>query len=219
MEQTFFSGVFSGFAQTIIGHPFDTWKTRIQAGQTKMHIRSFIPIAYRGVLPPLAFNGMYNAYILTAARYIPIHTDSQWFIKGAIAGFAGGTLCVPIEYLKIRKQCKEIALRKISMRNLFLSTCMRESIGNAVFFHFLHIHGEDPPGGIFLWGGFSGWLSWAVSYPLDTCKTRFQLGQSINWKQAIQKKNYYGGFGSYSIRCFFVNAIGWYCFKFFSTLK
>lgn len=216
MEHTFFAGLISGIAQTIVGHPFDTWKTRSQAGQL-LELRKFAPIAYRGLLPPLVFNGIYNSYIFTSTHHLPL-SNTSWFTKGAIGGFAGGLLCFPVEYLKIRKQCREVITKTVPIKNVILSTCLRESFGTGIYFQMFYVNGQEqlPPGGVFLWGGLSGWASWALSYPLDTCKTRFQLGQTQTWKETLKQKKLYAGFGSFSIRCFLINAVGWSCFDFFS---
>lgn len=62
--------------------------------------------------------------------------------------------------------------------------------------------------GVFLSGGISGTLSWLVTYPIDTIKSRIQT--NITFKDALNKGNIFNGLSICLVRTFLVNATGFY---------
>ena len=124
----------------------------------------------------------------------------------------GGLLSVPLEGHKVIRQCQcqNLKIREIPWKNVIFASVIRESLGTSIYFATYYwkqpVYREEPIK-LFLWGGFSGWLSWLFSYPFDTYKTRFQTNVAQTWKQAIMKQPYMG-FAVFSLRCFIVNAVG-----------
>ena len=58
----------------------------------------------------------------------------------------------------------------------------------------------------FISGGIAGILSWLIPYPIDTIKSRIQIGYSL--KKSIKLGNYYKGLNFCLLRAFLVNGIG-----------
>lgn len=215
-DTTYWGGVMSGISQTLVGHPFDTWKTRKQIGQSNQY---FHKIAYRGVLSPLLFNGMYQSIIFSGTNHLQKNILHSWWSSGLIVGFFGGFCCVPIESYKIKKQCKELSIKSIPWNHVISSTLIRESIGTSIYFGSYYYGKEytcNNPYYNVLLGGLSGWLSWLITYPIDTIKTNFQMGKYKKYKEFNSFKGFYKGFGAFSIRCFIVNAVGWSVYEFFT---
>ena len=127
---TLVPGACFGVTSVVIGHPFDTVKTRMQAmkgfeGRTM--IRSFIrtvhdqgiPGLYRGALFPLLGSSIYRSVQFATYEAIYTYMDSpigKYQLPGTFGlesrvifgGLAGGTaralIETPLEYAKIRRQ-------------------------------------------------------------------------------------------------------------------
>ena len=62
-------------------------------------------------------------------------------------------------------------------------------------------------------GSIAGTLSWLITYPLDTIKTRMQSGASKTIRETIKQGNLWVGLKPCIIRAFFVNGIGFYVYE------
>lgn len=203
--QEFLSGAISGAVQTIVGHPFDTIKTRIQ-NQNK--IVFCINNLYRGVTYPLMSSTIINAGIFGLTEKCFYHTNN-YFVSGFVAGILMSPIITPFELFKVQKQNHYSG--KISVFRGFVPTLIRESIGTSIYFGTYFIFRDEYS--ILLAGGLAGLLSWLLTYPVDSIKTRIQSTKTMTIKEAIGKGNLWRGFSACSFRCVIVNALGFYVYE------
>ena len=90
----------------------------------------------------------------------------------------------------------------------FNITILREIISLPIYFE-SYYYFKEKTNNSFISGGLSGMLTWLLPYPIDTIKTRMQMGYTL--KESIQQKNYMKGLGLCLARGFIVNAVGFYC--------
>lgn len=112
------AGVMSGVNGTIIGHPFETLKTRLQVGKLLTDTRlnaGLVRQLYRGVLPPLLTTGAMNSIHFSLYEYIRnrvhnsnIGMDRNNITTIGLCGAASGMMVTlgtnPISIIKIRQQ-------------------------------------------------------------------------------------------------------------------
>jgi solute carrier family 25 (mitochondrial carnitine/acylcarnitine transporter), member 20/29 len=123
------SGVVFGMVSPIVGHPFDTVKTRMQAEPALQHanIRTAVKTIYtreglagfyKGFLPPLlgsmAFRGLlFSAYAgaYAACEHVPILHEPMPYTGGlrpsvligaTVASFARAAIESPLDFIKVR---------------------------------------------------------------------------------------------------------------------
>jgi solute carrier family 25 carnitine/acylcarnitine transporter 20/29 len=195
----FWSSFIAGSLQTIIGHPFDTIKTRIQLN----HHFSY-KYLYRGAFPNLISGCIQNGILFSFHHYCYSHLDYH-FLSGVCSGTISSLFVSPLELLKCQLQSTG------KMNGLYLtkglsSTIARDSIGIGIYFSTYHHLKEELHLDSFWSGGFAGIASWIYSYPIDVIKTRIQCDKMINCK------NLYVGFHIVIIRSFLVNSSIFYVF-------
>lgn len=115
------SGSLGGIAGTIVGHPFDTVKVRMQCQSCKTNTTAtglFRAIMakeglrglYRGVLPPVYSMAAVNAYLFAVegafsrAFELEKYGPTGCFVSGAMAGAAQSILITPVELVKTQLQ-------------------------------------------------------------------------------------------------------------------
>ena len=67
---------------------------------------------------------------------------------------------------------------------------------------------------IFLSGSLAGTISWFITYPVDTIKTRLQNNSCKTIKEAIKKGNLFTGLNLCLIRAFIVNGVNFSVYEF-----
>ncbi|KAJ1656577.1 hypothetical protein IWQ61_003871 [Dispira simplex] len=120
------AGTVGGWAQVVVGHPFDTVKVRLQTQSDPARFRNGIHCTqltlkeegarglYKGVTSPLAGIGICNAVVFSANGYFrrllqssnpdrPL-TLSQLSLAGSMAGGVMAFFNCPIELLKVKLQ-------------------------------------------------------------------------------------------------------------------
>lgn len=196
----YYKGAISGIAQTLSGHPFDTIKVLKQNNiQPKLSFRKIINY-YKGITFPL----LSNSFIIGSQFYI-YHNYS-----GLLAGIVSGIMITPIDYFKTQKQINKNYRYKIEKPLGLSVTIMRESISIPIYFNSYYYINEKIDNS-FISGGIAGILSWLIPYPIDTIKSRIQIGYSL--KESIKLGNYYKGLKFCLLRAFLVNSTGFYCAK------
>ncbi|KAJ1970768.1 hypothetical protein H4R35_005669 [Dimargaris xerosporica] len=123
----FVAGTMGGWAQVVVGHPFDTIKVRLQTQPDPPKFRSGIHCfqltlkeegargLYKGVTSPLAGIGICNAVVFAANGYFrrllqgPDATSNplslgQYALAGGLAGGVMAFFNCPIELLKVKLQ-------------------------------------------------------------------------------------------------------------------
>ena len=138
----FLAGILAGFNGTIVGHPFDTLKTRYQVGKSidlKLNF-NLIKQLYRGILPPLLTSGgiqsinflfyenfrirlksigmQYNVSLLN-------NDISTIFIAGSCSGSLVSIISNPISIIKIRQQVDSLGNVKECIKDVYNHTGMK----------------------------------------------------------------------------------------------
>jgi len=208
------SSTISGILHILVGHPLDTIKT-FQQGNKK--ITSFHPsILFRGLPYPLMQNSISNTVTFSTNNFYKklFHNDA---FSNVLTGATTSFIMTPFDKYKIMKQFNHPY--KLSIKNIILSyksypvVFSRE--GPAIFCYFTaykKLREYQVP--IFLSGSLAGSLSWLLTYPVDTVKTRIQNGTCHTVKEAIQKGNLCKGLSTCLARAFIVNGINFYTYEF-----
>ena len=174
-------GCIGGFFGTVISHPIDTVKTRVQSKDKvidaikKKHL--FSGIKYPIVLVPVE-----KAIVFGVCNECKKYSIGS-MTSGFIAGFASTLIVTPMEYLKINMQNGiQLNLRTLKLSHAYsgiIPTICRESPGYAVYFGTYdtltkYYNNEMSMTKNFLFGGITGLVSWLVIYPTDLVKTKIQ---------------------------------------------
>ena len=186
-------GIISGIGQTLSGHPFDTLKV---IRQNKIVVEKMnLKRLYKGLTLPL----MANATIMSSQYYF-YHNHS-----GLMAGIISGMMIGPIDYFKIQKQLSKDYKYTLRIPKGIIPTIMRESLSVPIYFN-TYYKVNEKLNNSFLSGGIAGVLSWLIPYPIDTIKSRMQLG--YNLKDSIKMGNYTRGLSICLMRGFIANGVG-----------
>lgn len=224
-----FVGAIIGSSQTIMGHPLDTLKTIKQNSDKIVKFNKFnIFSLYKGIKYPLIVNTIYNSSLfylfdkLNNDKYNKINIGYAGFVSGFYSGF----ILTPFEYYKVNSQVgnKIVFLGKKynPLRGVFL-TMFREGIASSIYFStYYSLESNQIP--ILISGGLAGSLSWFLTYPIDTIKTRYQI-RAINSKQlidlfsikTIMDKTMWNGIGYCLTRAFVVNSVSFYLYNIISS--
>ena len=206
------NGFVAGSAQTIIGHPFDTIKTRLQMGK-KMGSNF-----YRGFIPPLIGGCLQNSFLFGTEKYFDKYFQNS-FISGFVSGSLSTIIISPAEYIKCNQQkhsnlSMTQIIRQHNIMRGFWTTFARDSIGFGIYFSlydYLQRKRDNP----LVNGGVAGVASWIYSYQIDTLKTRQQtsnMGVLDIWR-GMRVKELGRGMGWMLMRAYLVNAGIFYIFE------
>jgi solute carrier family 25 carnitine/acylcarnitine transporter 20/29 len=185
----FFYGLCGGFSGTIISHPFDTIKTRVQTN-TVSTIKQAVQMKnlYSGLTAPL-IGIMFEKSIVFGFYEKSKQYGFSNFTSGLIGGFMSTIVVTPIDRIKINLQNKEKNIKSIlNPRNLykgFTPTIFRETPGFGIYFYTYNKLTERFNAGSnlaksFMFGSLSGLSAWIFIYPSDLIKTRYQSAKNGN---------------------------------------
>lgn len=162
MIEEYLNGIVGGYARAIIGHPFDTVKTKMQVHPekygnswncllTSIKHEGFLSL-YKGLTAPLLANGFIVGTHFSVYKLLKDSINSS-FIKGAIAGTIASFIACPIEFLRIKMQlssrldnnknykniieCAQAVIKHKGTLGLFTGqriTALRDFIGYGFFF-------------------------------------------------------------------------------------
>ena len=205
----FILGAFSGIGQTIVGHPFDTAKVRIQNNAPIKNMK--FSHYYRGIPFPIISSSIVNA-IVFGTYYNSLEITNNRFLSGSISGVFSTPFVYSFEVYKTKRQMNE----KINMRSILHAkglntTFMRETIAFGIYFSsydYMCDYGIHP----FISGGISGMLNWTATYNLDVIRNR-QIYNNCSFKQAFQMGNLWKGYGICMVRAFIVNSVGFLIYE------
>jgi len=227
------SGFFAGSVQTILGHPFDTIKTRLQLDNNNIRTilknikkNEKISALYKGGMMPLIGNSILNSFLFTYHYNINKKINNH-FLTGISTGIISGIILSPFELIKCNYQnnrtnkknrmcniINKIKRKEILIWNGLLLSIMRDSIGLSIYFG-IYEEMQKINNNVLINGGIAGCLSWIYSYPIDVIKTKKQISnESI--KEIIKntkKKNYINGMSLIMFRSFIVNAGVFYTYE------
>lgn len=213
--KSFISGCISGFAQTLVGHPFDTLKVWSQNNQkVKVNIKQL----YSGLKYPFYTSGVINSLAFGIYTNIYNKTNNN-FISGVCGGVISGMVGAPTEYFKIQEQTNNTNMFKIlknaSLKDLRIGQAgLREGLAYGIYFP-TYFYTKDKLG-ILTSGGLAGSISWLIVYPIDTIKTRLQSGKYKTIKEAMTSGKIFSGLTPCLTRAFIVNSVGWYVYEYCS---
>ena len=226
------SSFFAGSLQTIVGHPFDTIKTRMQIYNVKantciidIYKKEGITSFYKGALSPLVVGSIQNCMSFSIENYFKKYSNNS-FITGFISGGINSFFTTPAELIKCHIQNEKrkhlnfketmiiLKQKKINFHTGLVSTFIRESIGCSIYFGSYNNLKEkyDNP---LLNGGIAGVLGWLYSYPIDVIKTKKQITNE-SYSKIISKlkfNNYFQGLGIMLFRSFFTNGCIFFAYE------
>ena len=125
--QDLIAGGLAGSISVVVGHPFDTYKVRLQTTSTSLQSSSSLRSLYRGIGPPLSTAAVVNALIFSSygesSRWwdayfyngegdVTQDTSSRTksFICGSFAGAIQALVICPSEHVKCRLQVQKKAI-------------------------------------------------------------------------------------------------------------
>jgi len=187
----FISGSLGGLVGTIMSHPIDTIKTRIQSGSAKnifdaIQMKKF----YSGIRAPLLGIPLEKS-IVFGFYNLGKQNGLNNFWSGIIGGFMSTLIVTPIEYVKVNLQNKT-PLSSLKMSNIykgFIPTVCRETPGFGIYFtvyNYLNNNYNKSKSYInnFTYGGLSGLFAWIFIYPSDLVKT---IKQDVSNTKSLQQ--------------------------------
>eukprot|EP00607_Mallomonas_marina_P008769 CAMPEP_0182417730 /NCGR_PEP_ID=MMETSP1167-20130531/2162_1 /TAXON_ID=2988 /ORGANISM="Mallomonas Sp, Strain CCMP3275" /LENGTH=336 /DNA_ID=CAMNT_0024591463 /DNA_START=171 /DNA_END=1181 /DNA_ORIENTATION=+ len=116
--ESIIAGSVSGLVSTMVCHPFDTVRTRIQAAKTPITTLSCVSEMvrnegslsfYKGFWSPLAAQGIYKSVgfgTLSFSREVIFQHDNRLscvFYSGAISGFVNSIMVTPVELIRTKQ--------------------------------------------------------------------------------------------------------------------
>lgn len=204
------AGFISGISQTLIGHPFDTLKTwnqnSISLKRPPFNMRNL----YKGVLYPLLQNPLIVSGSMASNHVIKEETNNIYLSSFCSGIFTALVIC-PLDKFKIMRQQHlnyDINLKNVKNSYYDIHLCMFREVPATVIYFSSYNKLKDSNFPIFLSGSIAGCLSWILTYPIDTIKSRIQSNSCSSIKDAIKQKKLFLGFGNCIIRAFIVNGIG-----------
>mmetsp|Transcript_72008 Transcript_72008/g.135828 ORF Transcript_72008/g.135828 Transcript_72008/m.135828 type:complete len:349 (-) Transcript_72008:234-1280(-) len=221
--QSLVAGSAGGFFNTVVGHPLDTVKVRLQMGnKTALWGGLYAGVGSRmaGVVPD--WIACYSGYTLGKRIEYPLWVPSSVcsFAAGCIAGFMGGLVLCPFDAVKITAQSRGMSTRQavnfLGPKGLFSgfgATMVWSVPSQGVFYlaydNALRQRHDHSFTSCVVAGGLAGCAEWALVLPLDTVKTRVQSGTSPDFLTAFSDirrlhgaKGFYRGFGPVMLRAF-----------------
>ena len=248
MDNVFFSGFIAGGFQTILGHPFDTIKTRIQLKNKNALFITKELFKYEGILSlykgascPLLGGCLLNAVLFSTEHKVLNLCNQNHIYSGFISGVCSSIIMCPVELIKCKFQNNLYNKNSINYKNnnkltfndlyksykqkqfklyngLFL-TLVRDSVGFSIYFGSYN-YLQSKKNNSLLNGGIAGMLSWIYSFPFDTIKT-VQQTHDLNLKKAYQKIKFQQlikGIHIVLVRSFIVNAGIFYSFEYIKNI-
>lgn len=212
-------GAAIGATQSLLGHPLDTIKVRIQTGQPwkNMVWNSY----YNGVSYPLAGSLGYNMIVFPSYDKSVEYTNSP-FLSGMLSGLFVSPFVYLINVGKVRRQTNaSITLRSFYTTKGMMSNIMRESTANGVYFGSYAYFKNRLSLKIFIAGGLAGLCTWTITYPIDVIRSR-QMALNISFSEAYNMKNFWKGYTPCAVRALLVNGASFFIyeqFKEFSEYK
>lgn len=206
----FVFGAIVGVAQTLVGFPFDTLKTRRQVfPNAKLDFKSL----YGGVGYPLASTCFITSNNFGFASFL--HKQGwSWWQGGFAAGFLSAFLITPLEMRKVNRQAGS-SVKDIRAMPLYRGlgvTIAREAPAHMVYFG-VYYWAKDRGWHPLVGGALAGLGSWTSTYPMDVIKSRMLADPSISLTQAIEKGKFWRGFSLAATRAVLVNSLAFWIYE------
>jgi len=200
-EDTYFEttlyGLVSGVISVITTHPLDTLKVRWQTDTTQYFHRKI----YAGSLPTLASFPLNWTICVTCysaiLKSINGKTTLDHTLAGTVTGLLYGFVMSPFELVKcqaqVRHESSPVVIQQMiyekgisSLRRGIGIAMFRDVIGISSYFGSYHYFSEmlkeknfNETMKIMISGGLAGSTAWALIYPIDAIKSRWQTDFSL----------------------------------------
>ena len=213
----FFSGIISGCIHTIIGFPFDTLKSFKQSLINTNNIKEVL--YFKGVLYPVLQSSLMSSITFGSKKYFEKNNDKN--TSNFYTGLISSVICTPLDKFKIARQFN--INYSLNIKNIFYSfnnfyiVALRELPAQYLYFSTYDYLRKNNLS-IFLSGSISGVISWVVTYPIDTIKTRIQSNKSKNIIHAYKKGNLFAGIQLCVLRAFIVNGVNFSVYEYIITI-
>lgn len=205
-------GFIAGFAQSIIAHPIDTYKTWLQVQRPEViTIRGL----YRGFLYPTLFNSLISGIAFKSYEYGK-NSDLEYgsFRGGLYSGIITGLLSSWVEYKKISAQL--ICSNKFNVE--CIGTMLLREIPACCCYYPIYDYLKDNKYNTLIAGGVAGVTCWTSSYWADVLNTRVMAGSSFKSLIAtLTIRDYFRGIVVCIPRAFIINATGYYFYEMSKT--
>ena len=209
MLDSFIAGCISGIVQTIIGYPLDTLKVR-QQNITKSRSNLFAGMKYPLIQTPFLTG------VCFFTDNIMFNYTNNMYLSGAFSGLVSSIIICPLDYYKIQQQeQKKICINKSNILYSFKHiniTISREVPAYFILFSTYRTL-QDNNVNTFMSGGIAGALSWLLTYPQDTVKSRLQSNKAHNIMEALRMGKLFTGIQFCLYRAFLVNSVGFIVYK------
>lgn len=135
-------GSIAGAGMCLVGHPFDTLKTRMQADRLSLS-KAYRQIAhkeglkafYKGMSTPFGTIPIINSIIFTTYEISKEYFENEGktgleyvALSGAIAGLANSYIIGPVELIKIKMQMQKSSQNTLSPMSCFWSIIQRNGV-------------------------------------------------------------------------------------------
>ena len=197
-----------GISETLVGFPFLTAKVLLQNNHKWWGhpIRRY----YQGMRYPLFSSVGFNIVVFPLKERFYPFTQSYW-LSGALAGLCVSPQMFFIDTYTIRRQTNQnVGLSMFRGSKGFGTTVARESVALSTYFGVYHKVRETHNS--FFSGGVAGLANWAMSFPIDTIRTR-QIAQRCTIIEAAKQRKFWRGFPIAAVRAVLVNAVSFTVFE------
>lgn len=223
-------GYSAGIAQTLVGYPLDTIKTRLQCTKTRINTGSTMNSKLSSKLTvgmrfPLVNSTIINTMTFGNKDTFQRITGNE-LLSYTLVGITNGIVQTQLDYCKVKAQARG-SLPKFPRK--FITTGMPYSVALEAFsmpiyfstYHFL----KDKRGySDFNSGGWAGVNCWLWSYPIDTLKTRSFMNPGLKLWDLIKIPGgggiygLYRGLGIALLRAYLVNGAVFSTYNFLSDI-
>ena len=206
-------GFVAGIAQSIVGHPLDTYKTWIQTNYNDKKI-SFRPL-YRGFAYPALTYGISNGIGFEIYEYFKNNTENKIagkIIGSSLAGTTNAVFSGYFEYKKINSQLKNVN-KTIPYQSIY--TLLMREIPSGIFYFPVYDYCKDRNISSFMSGGIAGMTCWISCYWADVLNTNVMKGERLeNVVKRLKFIDYFKGLYIVIPRAFIVNAVGYFVYDY-----
>lgn len=221
-------GAAYGLTVAAVSHPFDTIKSRLQAGK-----QPFRGGLYAGVGPATVASVLFRTIPFVGYEAVTSYCKTNHvldnaplavaFLGGVVGGVLRGCAETPAELIKTRQQLGLPWTPSALLLGL-RSTCVRNAWVIGLYWVFFEASRParnvlPPVLNNFVAGGLCSVGAWAIVYPLDTAKLRIQAGQGLSGGGGVVSelgaiyrssgvRGLYRGIGSGLTRVLLANGLG-----------
>ena len=223
-------GYSAGIAQTLVGYPLDTIKTRLQCTKTRITTSSTINSKLSskltvGIRFPLVNSTIINTMTFGNKDTFQRITGNE-LLSYTLVGITNGIVQTQLDYCKVKAQARGSLPkfpRKIITTGMPYSVAL-EAFSMPIYFSTYHFLKDKRGYRDFNSGGWAGVNCWLWSYPIDTLKTRSFMNPGLKLWDLIKIPGgggiygLYRGLGIALLRAYLVNGAVFSTYNFLSDI-